>query len=463
MLSGPSLEPASHMYVLIYFWIHFTLTFLIIYQRTSKSSLTHKLRTKFSLPKLPSSRSRLSSPSTDPTSATPSYHSHPYSAVFTDSEHTYPFSASPGDRSITPEEDPFRKDEVVPPFLANPRLPNSSPRCHFLDNDSEIDKEILGSRPSPMLSRWSSDSESPPSSLNHTLAAGGRPSPFPTLSSNVPRAPSMPLQGLSRSPLSLTFPLPPSALESLPLPGVTVRVTTPTPGPPPAYPPPLIPPPSGPLPCPPLADSNNPSQARLSARLQKDVPRRCSGRDSGRLIPESTPTEQTPGQRPPLWMDRALAPSTPRNVPAPSLREGRRPGAAKLTQQRSAPRRRDRPATPFPLLHPARRLQDPTGRLEASNIETRVSGPREQPAFEKGADETLDSEIEPDRNFDVSYTTYIDFVTPRTGADICTFLGVLYSLTRPGRKRPSPPTRRPRLQYLALQPRPYPQQHRSFQ
>ncbi|KAI0005325.1 hypothetical protein BJV74DRAFT_803394 [Russula compacta] len=368
--------------------------------RTSKSSLRHKLRTKFSLPKLPSPRSRLSSPLTDPTPATPSYHSHPYSAVFTDSEHTYPFSALPGDRSITPEEDPFRKDEVVPPFLNNPRIPNSSPRSHFLDNDSEIDKEILGSRPSPMLSRrWSSDSESPPSSLNHTLVAGGCPSPSPSPSPNVARAPSTPLQGPSRSPLSLTFPLPPSALESVPLPGVTVRVTTPTPGPPPVYPPPLIPPPSGPLPCPPLADSNNPSQARLPARLQNDVSRRCSGRDSGKLIPESTPPEQTPGQRPPLWMDRPLAPSTPRNVPAPSPLEGR-PSAAKLTQQRSAPRRRDRPATPFPLLLQAGRIQDSTGRLDASNTETRVPGPREQSAFDQGADEIPDSEVEPDRNFD---------------------------------------------------------------
>src|SRR5712691_4825391 len=101
---------------------------LLIYQQSSKSSLKLKLRTKLSLPKMTSPRSHHSSPSTEPSPVTPSYHSHPYSTVFADLHDAQQCHALPQDRSITPEEDPFRKDEMSHTFASNPRLPGSSPR-----------------------------------------------------------------------------------------------------------------------------------------------------------------------------------------------------------------------------------------------------------------------------------------------------------------------------------------------
>lgn len=361
----------------------------IVHKQASKSSLKLRLRTKLSLPKLASPRSNLSSPSTDPSPVTPSYHSHPYSAVFADSEHTYPCRASLGDRLITPDEDPFRKDEIVPYFLANSRPPSSSPRSGSLDSDSEADKH------SPMYSsRWSFDSDSSPSSHNHTPVTGGRPGFTPSPGQYEDRVSAKPLQSASRSPLSLTFPLPPSSQKSASFPGVTVRVTTHTPGPPPAYPPPRTPPPSGPLPSPPPADT---SRARSSARTQKGVvPRRRSGTDFGKL----TPTRHTQRGRSPLQMDRPLDPFLSRNkLIHPPLKE--RSDVAKRTQQKSAPRRRDRPVTPFPLLLPVGRSEPVTaGRLEASDMATRFICPRENSAFDQGGDAIPDSETEPDRDFD---------------------------------------------------------------
>jgi len=364
---------------------------------------------------LASPRSNLSSSSSDPSPVTPSYHSHPYSAVFADSEHTHPCRASFGDRSITPDEDPFRKDAIVPYFLSNSRLPSYSPRCGSLDSDIETDKHDLGSRNLPTFSsRWSFDSDSSPSSHNHTPVTGGRPGFAPSPSQNEHRVSAMPLQSTSRSPLSplsLTFPLPPSSQKSASLPGVTVRVTTHTSGPPPAYPPPRTPPPSGPLPCPPPADTNRP---RPSARIQKGVLRRRSGTEFGKL----SPTRHTHRGRSPLQMDQPLDPFLSRNkLIQPPLKE--RSDVAKRTQQKSAPRRRDRPVTPFPLLLPVGRSEPVTaGRQEASNMATRFTCPRETSAFDQGADAIPDSETEPDRDFDVSC---IGFVTPRTSADMWLF------------------------------------------
>ena len=192
----------------------------------------------------------------------------------------------------------------------------------------------------------------------------------------------MPLQSARRSPLSplsLTFPLPPSSQKSASLPGVTVRVTTPT------YPPPRTPPPSGPLPCPPSVDT---SRARPSARIQKGLPRRRSAADFGKLAP----TGHTQRGRSPLQMDHPLDPFLSRNKLAQPLKE--RSDVAKRTQQKPA-RRRDRPVTPFPLLHPVGRSEP-----EASNKANRFTC---NPAFDQGADAIPDSEIEPDRDFDVSY------------------------------------------------------------
>ena len=232
-------------------------------------------------------------------------------------------------------------------------------------------------------SRWSFDSDSSPSSHNHTPVTGERPDFPPSPNQYEHRVSAMPLQSTSRSPLSplsLTFPLPPSNQISASLPGVTVRVTTPT------YPPQRAPPPSGPLPCPPPADT---SRARPSTRVQKGVPRRRSAADFGQL----TPTGHTQRGRSPLQMDHPLDPSLSRT----NLRE--RPDVAKRTQKKSAPRRRDRPVTPFPLLLPVGRSEP-----EAFSMATRFACPREISAFDQGADAIPDSETEPDRDFDVSYS-----------------------------------------------------------
>jgi hypothetical protein len=280
---------------------------------------------------------------------------------------------------------------MVPYLLAHARLPSSS-RSASLDSDSETDKHILGSRTLPTFSsRWSIDSDSSPSSHNHTSITGGRPSFSPSPSRNEHCASAMPLQSPHESPLSLTFPLPPSGQKSVPLPGVTVRVTTATPVPPPAYPPPRTPPPSGPLPCPPPPPAD--TRTRSSTKTQKGVLKRRT--DFGK----STPTG--PAQR--GQMDRPLDAFLPRNKLAqPPLKE--RLDVAKRTYQKSVPRRRDRPVSPFPLLFPAGRVEQVTaGELEASKAATRFTGPREDSAFDQSADAIPDSETEPDRDFDVSY------------------------------------------------------------
>jgi hypothetical protein len=291
----------------------------------------------------------------------------------------------------TPEEDPFRRDEMAHPFSANHRLPYSSPRSDSLDGDSDTDKEFTGSRSFQMLSsRWSSDSDSPPSSLNHTLANSGRPAPA-TCISNAPS------QGPSRSPLSLTFPLPPTPQKGASIPGVTVRVTpTPTPGPAPAYPPPLSPPPSTPLPRAPSVGASITSRSHPSERPQKDV--WGSRRVSEKSMAKSTPTRagRTQRRRSHVQVNKSTA------VPALQTLE-ERSDDAKPTQPKSA-RRRDRPVTPFPLLPVGRVRHDATGRLEASDAVTGFTHPCEDSAFDQSVDAFPDSEVEPDRDFDVSRT-----------------------------------------------------------
>ena len=352
------------------------------FKQASKSSLRLRLRTKLSLPKLASPRSNPTSPSSGPSPVTPSYHSHPYSAVFVGFEHTHPCRPSLGDRSITPDEDPFRKDEMVPRLLAGPR-----------HSDSGTDKHILGSRTS---SRWSFDSDSCPSSHNHTSVTSGRPAFAPIPSPNEHRASSMPLQSPSRSPLSLTFPLPPSGQKSVPLPGVTVRVSASTPCPPPTYLPPRVPPPSGPLPCPPPADT---SRTRPLARRQKSVPGRRSRTEYGNLAP----TGHVQQEWSPLQMGQPVGQFLPQSKLA-HLPLKERSDVTKGTQQKSSPRRRDRPVTPFPLILPAGQIeQATTGRPEASKAATCFADPHGDRAFDRSADAIPDSETEPDRDFDVSY------------------------------------------------------------
>jgi hypothetical protein len=365
----------------------------MIYQQPSKPSLGLKLRTKLSLPRLTSPRSQSTSPSIGPSPVTPSYHSHPYSTVFTDFDNTQLCRALLEDRLTTPEEDPFRKDEMAQPFVSNHRLPCSH-RSGSLDGDSDTDKEYPGSHSFPMLSsRWSSDSESPPSSLNHTSATGGRPGPA-TCASNTP------LQGPSRSPLSLTFPLPPSPQKGVPIPGVTVRVTTPTPGPPPAYPPPQSPPPSDPLPRVPPIGTILTSRSQPSGRPQKDVSRRGLRRDSEKSMAKSPQPQarQTQRRRSHVQMDKS--PIIPAFQPLGDRSDDAKP------KRKTAPRRRDRPVTPFPLLPVARARQGSTGRLEASNAVTGFTHHWEESAFDQSVDALPDSEVEPDRDFDVSRVDY---------------------------------------------------------
>ena len=352
----------------------------LIYQQSSKSSLKLRLRTKFSLPKMTSPRSHHSSPSTEPSPVTPSNHSHPYSTGFADPDDAQQCHALPQDRSITPQEDPFRKDEMSHTFASNPRLPGSSPQCSFLDGDSETDKDSH-SFPMPS-SRWSSDSESPPSSLNHTPATGGRLAPS-VCASTAPASPC-------KSPLSLTFPLPP-AQKGVPLPGVTVRAAAPTLGPPP-----ISPPPSSPLPHAPPVNTAITSRSRPSEGEQTDVVRRGSRRDSEKMAKaRPTQTGQPQRRRSYLQMDKPPAELTPQ---APE----RRSDVAMRTQRKAPARRRDRPVTPFPLLHAGQVRQDLTGRLEASKAVTGFTRPCPDSTFDQSVDVLPDSEAEPDRDFDVS-------------------------------------------------------------
>ena len=60
--------------------------------------------------------------------------------------------------------------------------------------------------------------------------------------------------------------------------------------------------------------------------------------------------------------------------------------------------------TPFPLLPAGRSEQVTAGRLEASKATARFACPRENSAFDQSADAIPDSETEPDRDFDVSYS-----------------------------------------------------------
>ena len=370
---------------------------LLFYKQPYRPSLLGlKLLTKFTSPKL---TSPLSSPLTDPSPTTPSYPSHLYSTAFSSCGHTHPYGVSPEDRSITPEQDPFRKDEILPTLFAPPRLPNPSPRSGSLDYDTDATKQVPASRSVPILSRWSSDTESLPSSPMH--APGGRPHPAPSQGRTV--HPASPFLGPSTS---LTFPLPPSSPKSLPLPGVTIRVTTPTPGPPPAYPPPPTPPPFGPLPCPPPADGIVASPMRPSGRLPKESFARRSRRDSTKLIPRSTPIGQVQRRRSHLRVDKSSPPFAPRPMPGSPRIEERSLDSAQWTHEKRAPRRRDRPSSPFPLpLLATRARQDPTGRLEALKAAARFTDPWKDSnfhQFDQSADAIPDSEVEPDRDFDVS-------------------------------------------------------------
>ena len=205
----------------------------------------------------------------------------------------HPYAVQPSrDRSFTPEDDPFRKDEVAPALLAFSDFLDSSPKSASIQTNSESHKHLMSSRSLPVLSRgWTSDLDSPFTSAQALRESGGSHSPSGP--SQSPSCIAVPPSQRHMSPLSLSFPLPPSPQDSVSVPTLTVQVTTPAPCPPPAYPPPLSPPPSEPLPCPPPIGVDNPPSPEPLERSQKGrSSKRCSGRDSSKLVQKSTPTGQ---------------------------------------------------------------------------------------------------------------------------------------------------------------------------
>ncbi|KAI0307423.1 hypothetical protein B0F90DRAFT_1673439 [Multifurca ochricompacta] len=371
--------------------------------QSSKPSSGLKIRTKISLSKLATSHSYLSSPLTDPSPVTPSFPSHPYSS-------THPYGIFCDERSITPEEDPFRRDEIVPALVVTPC--DRSPRPG--SNDRERRKHLAGRCPLPMpSSRWSSDSDSPPSAMHTFATSKGYHSP-PSPRQSMFCASTTPSQSPGISPLSLTFPLPPSVQNSVALTGVTVRMGTPAPTSPPAYPPPSTPLPSGPLPCPPPACTNTASLARPSARRQKEVAyRRHSRRDSGKLIPKSAPSGQ--GQK---WRSHSRVDKSPSRTRTPVTPTWPENKCSQLTSERRTSQKKNRPSTPFPLLISTDRVShDPTGRLQALEAVTGLTDTTTDSGswnsnskwkdsnsnnFDPNADADAipDSEVEPDRDRD---------------------------------------------------------------
>jgi hypothetical protein len=350
-----------------------------------KASPGFKLRTKISLTKLVSPNSHPSS-STNTSLAPSSFSYHPYA------------SQPSQDRSFTPEDDPFRKDEVAPALLPFSRLPDSSPQSASVRTYSESHKHLMSSRSLPVLpSGRSSDLDSP--SARALTESGGSHSPSgPSQSSRTPLPPSQ----RPMPPLSLTFPLPPSPQDSMSVPVLTVQVTTPAPGPPPAYPPPLSPPPLEPLPCLPPVGVDNASPPEPSEASQKGGSSRMrSGRDSTKPVQKLTPAEQARRRHSHSRADRSPSSFTNQYRVASSRVEDR--DYQRIPGKRTS-RRKDRPLTPFPLpLVAGQVIHDPTGRLQALKAAPCFTSSQTDPAIDQTAEAMPDSEVEPDLDFTVSY------------------------------------------------------------
>ena len=255
----------------------------------------------------------------------------------------------------------------------------------------------MSCRSMPVLpSGWSSDLDSPSPSANALTESGGTRSPSgPSQSSRIPPS-QRPM-----SPLSLTFPLPPSPQDSVSVPVLTVKVTTPALGPPPAYPPPLSPPPLEPLPCPPPVGLDNTSPLEPSEACQKGGSSRMrSGRDSTKPVQKLTPAGQARRRHLYLRADRSPSSFTNQYRAASSRVEDR--DFQRIPGKRT--RRKDRPLTPFPLpLVAGQVIHDPTGRLQALKAAPRFTSSRTDPAIDQTAEAMPDSEVEPDLDFIVSY------------------------------------------------------------
>ncbi|KAH9075659.1 hypothetical protein EDB83DRAFT_2351502 [Lactarius deliciosus] len=346
--------------------------------RQSKASPISRLRTKISLTKLVSPNSQPSSSTNTSQALAPSSFSyHPYS----DNGHAHPYAAQPPeDRSFTPEDDPFRKDEVAPAPLALSRFPDSSPGSTFIQTHGDSRKHLTGSRSLPVLpSGWSSGPDSPSPSARALREGGDSHSPSGP-SQGTSRTTPTPSQRHNVSPLSLTFPLPPSPQDSVPFAVPTVQVTPPAPSPPPAYPPPLSPPPLEPLPCPPSVGGSS--------------CRRRSGRDLSKPVQKSTPARRLHSH---ARADRSPSSFTDQYRAASSRAEDR---DFRWTPEMRIPRKKNRPLTPFPLPLLAGQVKhDRTGRLRALEAASCLTSPQTDPAIDQTAEAMTDSEVEPDLDF----------------------------------------------------------------
>ncbi|KAI9432606.1 hypothetical protein H4582DRAFT_2192276 [Lactarius indigo] len=200
------------------------------------------------------------------------------------------------------------------------------------------------------------------------------------------------------SPLSLTFPLPPSPQDSVSFTVPTVQVTPPAPSPPPAYPPPLSPPPFEPLPCPPPLGVGDASLLEPLEGLHKEESSKSrSGRDASKPVQKSTSARQLNSH---ARADRSPSSFTDQYRAASSRAEDR---DFRRTPGKRIPRRKNRPLTPFPLPLLAGQVKhDPTGRLQALEAAPCLTSSQADPAIDQTAEAMTDSEVEPDLDFNSS-------------------------------------------------------------
>ncbi|KAN0138578.1 hypothetical protein V8E53_003566 [Lactarius tabidus] len=363
---------------------------------SSKASPGFRLRTKLSFTKLVSPNLQPSS-STKSSVAPSSFSYHPYSTTVSDDGPAHLSAVQPSrDRSFTPEDDPFRKDEVAPAPLTFSSFPDSSPKSASIQT-----KHLTNSRSLPVLPGGQSADLDSPSPLAHALTKSkGSPSQSAP-SQSTPRAPAPPSQR-PMSPLSLSFPLPPSPQSSVSVPVLTVQVTAPAPCPPPAYLPPLSPP-LGPPPCPPPVGAGNAPPPEPSEGFQKErSSRRRSGRDSSTPVAKSTPAGQARRRHAHSHSPANRSPSSfaAQYMIASSRAEDR---IFQRTLGKRALRKKDRPLTPFPTpLFAGKVRHDPTGRLQALKAAPCLTASQTDPVNDETAEAMSDSEVEPDLDFNSS-------------------------------------------------------------
>ncbi|KAI0271702.1 hypothetical protein BC834DRAFT_860898 [Gloeopeniophorella convolvens] len=374
-----------------------------------KSSLVLRLRTKLSRSKLATphaSHTYLPSPSTDgPSPITPSSDSHTYSYASVGYKRSHPYGAPCDERSITPEQDPFRKDDVVYAVPITPRIHDSSPWRGSLQDSNVKHRQLITSRSVPKLSsRWSLDSESPPPSPRASSTDGSSSVP-PSPNLQLPCTVTLPSSNILIPPLSLTFPLPPSAQDSVPLPGVTLRMITPAPSPPPAYPPPLRPPSSSPPHFPSSVSQVRALRSRSPSKPQQDISSRRRSRS-----PPSNLTLKLATSRQHRWRSREGSPSifaSELSSPASDVTTSVADGF--LTNHQ------DHSLTPSPL-SPREGNFFAVG-LEVPDVATSFIDPWNETLLEVGGDAMANSEVEPDWDFDTDKARKKASVSSTTSTD----------------------------------------------